>query len=58
MHDPTSENGTHKLQWDFVGTSGGVMVSKIDYQTFTSEFESHWGFHSYGLVPRLSKNAL
>ena len=24
-----------------MGTSGGVTVSKLDYQTYTSEFESH-----------------
>ena len=37
------------------GTSGGVMVSKLDEQTYTSEFESHRVPLSYGLVPRLSK---
>ena len=31
-----------------MGTSGGVMISKLDEQTFTSEFMSHW-------VPHLSK---
>ena len=25
--------------------------------TFMSEFESHWMFRSYGLVPHLNKNA-
>ena len=25
-----------------VYTSGGVTVSKLDLQTYTSEFESHW----------------
>ena len=25
------------------GTSGGVIVSKVDKQTYTSEFDSHWG---------------
>ena len=25
-----------------LGTSGGVMVSKVDKQTYTSEFDSHW----------------
>ena len=34
-----------------VGTSGGVIVSKLDQESFTSEFESH----SYGLVPHLNK---
>ena len=38
------------------GASGGVMVSKLDKQTFTSEFESHWVPLSYGLVPHLSKS--
>ena len=33
----------------------GVMVSKLDYQTFTNVFESHWVPHSYGLVSHLSK---
>ena len=37
------------------GTSGGVTVSKLDYQTYTSEFESHWAPHSFGLVPQRSK---
>ena len=31
------------------------MVSKLDEQTYTSEFESHWVPLSYGLVPHLSK---
>ena len=35
------------------GTSGGVTVSKQDYQTYTSE--SHWAPHSFGLVPHRSK---
>ena len=35
--------------------SGSVMVNKVDEQTFTIEFESHWGPHSYSLVPHLSK---
>ena len=38
-----------------VGASGSVIVSKLDLQTYTSEFESHWVPHSYGLVPHLSK---
>ncbi len=38
-----------------LGTSSGVMVSKLDWQTYTSEFESHWVPHSYGLVLHLSK---
>ena len=36
-------------------TSDGVMVSKLDWQTFTSEFESHKMPHSYDLVPYISK---
>ena len=40
------------------GTSGGVMVSKQDKQTFTSEFDSHWAPHSHGLAPHLSKRKL
>ena len=35
--------------------SGGVIVSKIDDQTYTTEFEFHWVLHSYGLVLHLSK---
>ena len=31
------------------------MVSKLDEQNFTSEFEPHWMPHSYGLVPHLTK---
>ena len=34
------------------------MVSKLDQQTFSSEFESHWVSHSYGLVSHLSKKSL
>ena len=37
------------------GTSDVVMVCNLDKQTYTSEFESHWVSHSYGLVPHLSK---
>ena len=37
------------------GTSGSVMVSKLDWQTCKSEFESHWVPHSIGLVPHRSK---
>ena len=39
----------------YTGASGGVMVSKLALQTYTSEFESHWVPLSYGLVPHLSK---
>ena len=34
---------------------GGWMFSKLDSQTFTSEFGSHCVIYSYGLVPHLSK---
>ena len=37
------------------GTSGSVTVSKLDLQTYTSEFDSHWAPHSFGLVPHRSK---
>ena len=39
-----------KLQLKLTGTSGGVMVNKLDKQTFTNEFDSHWMSHSYGFV--------
>ena len=32
-----------------VGTSGGVMVRKLDEQTYKSEFESNWVSHSLAL---------
>ena len=38
-----------------MGTSGGVMVSKLDQQTFMSDFESDSVSYLYGLVPHLSK---
>ena len=38
-----------------VGALSGVMVSKPDKQTLTSEFESYWVPHSSSLVPHLSK---
>ena len=37
------------------GTSGSVMFSKVEQQTYTSEFESHWLPHSYVLGPHLSE---
>ena len=37
------------------GAFGGVMVSKLDLQTYTSEFKFHWVPLSYGLVPHRSK---
>ena len=33
-----------------------LQFNKLDLQTITSEFESHWVPHSYGLVPHLSKS--
>ena len=33
------------------------MVSKLELQAFTSDFESHWVPHSYGFVPHPSKKA-
>ena len=36
------------------GTLGGVMLSKLDYQTFTKKFEFHWVLRSYDLVPHLN----
>ena len=38
-----------------IDASGGLMDSKLDQQTYTTEFESHWVPLSYGLVPHLSK---
>ena len=38
-----------------MGASDGEMVSKLDKQTLTSEFESHCVSHLYGFVPHLSK---
>ena len=31
------------------------MVSYVNNQTITGEFESHWEPHSYGLIPHLSQ---
>ena len=33
------------------------MFSKLDEQTYTSEFESYWMPHSYGIGQHLSKKA-
>ena len=38
-----------------LGASSGVMDSKLDKQTFTSEFKSHWVPPLYDLVPHLRK---
>ena len=43
----------HYTTWG--APSGGVMVSKLDKQTYTSELESHWAPYFYDLVPYLSK---
>ena len=40
------------------GTSGGVMVSKLNWQTYTSKFKPHWLPHSYDLVLHLSQKKL
>ena len=37
------------------GAFGGIMVSKLDKQTYTSEFECHWVPLSYGPVPHVTK---
>ena len=37
-----------------LGTSGGVIVSKLDLQTTNSEFESHWVSYIYSLEPQVS----
>ena len=42
-------------QQNNLGTFGGVMVSKLDLQTYMSEFESHLVPHSFCLVPHQSK---
>ena len=33
-----------------MGASDGKMVSKVDEQTFSNEFESHWVPYSYGVL--------
>ena len=38
-----------------MGSLSDIMVSKLEYQTFTSEFEFHWVSHSYNFVPHLNK---
>ena len=38
----------------YKGTSGGVMVSMLDWQTYASECDSHWVPYSCGLVLHLS----
>ena len=39
-----------------MGASGGIMVSNVDLKTYTSQFESHWVHHSYGLAPHKTKS--
>ena len=36
--------------------SGGVMVCSLDWQTYTSRFESYWVSHLNCLVPHRSVN--
>ena len=38
-----------------IGTSSGVMVSKVDQQTYTIEFEFHWVPPSFGHVLHQSR---
>ena len=38
-----------------LGASGGEMVCKLDKQTYTSEFGSHWVPYSCSLVPNQTK---
>ena len=38
-----------------MGTLHGVIVSKLDYHTIFSEFDSHWVPHTFGFVLQLSK---
>ena len=45
----------HVYTCSYKGTSDCVMVSKLDMQIFTSEFESHWVPHSLGLAPHLGQ---
>ena len=35
--------------------SDGLMISKLNKQIFTSEFESDWVAYSFGFVPHQSK---
>ena len=42
------------IRWS-TGTSGCVIVSKLDEQACKSEFEFHCVPHSFRLVPHLSK---
>ena len=40
---------------NYLGTLVGAVASKLDQQTFISEFKSHWVPHSSGFVLHLSK---
>ena len=53
-HKTTEVNHTILIYFLKRGISGGVMVNKLDSQTITSEFESHWVPHLYGFVPHLN----
>ena len=33
-----------------MGTPRGVMVSELECQTITAEFESHWALHTSNLM--------
>ena len=41
-----------------IGTSDGIVVSKLYLQTFTNEFEPQWVPHSYSFVPHQRKRKL
>ena len=53
--DPKSKLKNSVYLTIYLGSSGGVMASKLGKQTFLSEFVYHWVPHSYGLVPHLNK---
>ena len=52
-HKPQETNRTLQVFWVWYCFS--AMVSKLDWQTFSSEFQSDWVAHSYGFVPDRSK---
>ena len=41
--------GSLQVLYIYIYASGGVMVSKRDYQTYTRKFESHWVPYLYAL---------
>ena len=49
-------NPNYFLQTDSLDTSCGVMVSKLDRQIITSEFESHWVSHVTCILCHSSAN--